>query len=105
LERGLHYDLVRLGSMRRFVTDDEISAAIFSPPETTRAFVRGRAVARFQQHIAAVQWDELVFRKEKRLTRMAMQDPFLDRNSRSYAALRDTKSYDDFLQLISTSSS
>jgi proteasome accessory factor PafA2 len=105
LERGLHYDLVRLGSMRRFVTDDEISAAIFSPPETTRAFVRGRAVARFQQHIAAVQWDELVFRKEKRLTRMAMQDPFLDRNSRSYTALRDTKSYDDFLQLISTSSS
>ena len=34
------------GAVRRIVTEEEIKAAIFNPPETTRAFFRGRAVAR-----------------------------------------------------------
>jgi Pup-ligase protein. len=43
LDRGLYYELVRKGLMRRVTTEDEIKAAIFNPPETTRAFFRGRA--------------------------------------------------------------
>src|SRR5437660_11238465 len=45
LERGLYYELLRQGSMRRVVTEDEIKMSIFTPPETTRAFFRGRSVA------------------------------------------------------------
>lgn len=105
-DNGLYHELVRLGSMRRIVSDDEIAAAIFSPPETTRAFVRGRSVARFQQHIASVQWNELVFRRESRLRRLALQNPLADDDSSSsYAAIRDAKSYDEFLRLISNASS
>ena len=103
-ENGLYHDLLRLGAMRRLVTDDEIGAAIFSPPETTRAFIRGRSVARFQQRIAAIQWDEIVFHKESRLTRVSLRDPILDPASSSYAAVRDAKSYEEFLALISTPS-
>src|SRR5437773_9956322 len=40
LERGLYYELLRQGSMRRVVNEDEIRRAIFSPPVTTRAFFR-----------------------------------------------------------------
>ena len=40
---------------------DEIKSAIFNPPETTRAFFRGRAVARFNDQISSIQWDEIVF--------------------------------------------
>src|SRR3977135_861681 len=57
LERGLFYELVRQGSVRRVVSEDEIKMSIFNPPETTRAFFRGRCVARFDRQIASIQWD------------------------------------------------
>jgi len=61
LDRGLYYELLRKGLMRRVTTEDEIKNAIFNPPETTRAFFRGRAVARFNDEISSIQWDEIVF--------------------------------------------
>ena len=60
-ELGLFYDLMRQGEMRRVVSDEEIKTAIFMPPETTRAFFRGRAVAKFNHAIDSIQWDEIVF--------------------------------------------
>jgi len=33
LDRGLYYELVRKGLMRRVTSEDEIKAAIFNPPE------------------------------------------------------------------------
>ena len=62
-DSGLFYELIRQGTMRRFVTEDEIKHAIFSPPEDTRAYFRGRAVARFNDQIKSIQWDEIVFRQ------------------------------------------
>ena len=61
LDRGLYYELVRKGLMRRVTNEDEIKNAIFNPPETTRAFFRGRTVARFNDEISSIQWDEIVF--------------------------------------------
>src|SRR6266704_609826 len=61
LDRGLYYELVRKDLMRRVTTEDEIKNAIFNPPETTRAFFRGRAVARFNDEMSSIQWDEIVF--------------------------------------------
>jgi proteasome accessory factor A len=62
-EQGLYYDLVRQGAMRRVVSEEEIRSAIFTPPETTRAYFRGRSVARFNEAIASIQWNEIVFAK------------------------------------------
>src|SRR5213595_3350384 len=59
LERGLYYELARKGLMRRVTSEEEIKTAIFNPPETTRAFFRGRAVARFNDEISSIQWDEI----------------------------------------------
>src|ERR1700751_3787959 len=61
LDHGLYYELVRQNSMRRIVHEDDIKTSIFTPPETTRAFFRGRSVARFTEEIASIQWDEIVF--------------------------------------------
>src|SRR6266853_5915470 len=61
LERGLYYELIRQGTMRRVVTEEDIKRSIFNPPETTRAFFRGRSVARFNDEISSIQWDEIVF--------------------------------------------
>ncbi|MDQ2868481.1 MAG: proteasome accessory factor PafA2 family protein [Verrucomicrobiota bacterium] len=68
LERGLFNELTRQSSMRRVVSDEEIQRAIFAPPETTRAFLRGRAIAKFGHAIESIQWDEVVFREEKKRT-------------------------------------
>src|ERR1700720_1200864 len=61
LETGLYYEVVRQGAIRRTVSEDDIKTSIFAPPETTRAFFRGRSVAKFNDHIASLQWDEIVF--------------------------------------------
>ena len=47
--------------MRRVVTEEQIRDAIFYPPGGTRAFFRGRAVAKFNKAIASLQWDALTF--------------------------------------------
>src|SRR5712672_1624724 len=74
LERGLYYELLRQGSMRRVVSEDEIRRAIFSPPETTRAFFRGRAVARFTDQIESIQWNEIVLSGAGRSQRIALPE-------------------------------
>jgi len=62
---GLHYETVRACASRRFLTEEEIKNAIFQPPSSTRAFFRGRSVAKFNRAIASIQWDEVVFNTTK----------------------------------------
>src|SRR5258707_4545789 len=78
LERGLFYELVRHGSVRRVVSEDEIKMSIFNPPETTRAFFRGRSVAKFNDWIASLQWDEIVFGQGAQSRRIALPEATLD---------------------------
>ena len=59
---GLYHEMLRTCAVRRFVDEDTIRDAIFQPPVTTRAFFRGRAVAKFNASITSIQWDEVVFR-------------------------------------------
>ena len=61
-DQGLFFELQRQGSMRNLVSEKEIKDAIFSPPETTRAWFRGRSVARFNHAISSIQWDKIEFR-------------------------------------------
>ena len=62
---GLYYEMVRACTLRRFLAEDEIKNAIFQPPTTTRAFFRGRSVAKFNAAIASIQWDEVVFNTQR----------------------------------------
>ncbi|MFL6583742.1 MAG: depupylase/deamidase Dop [Chthoniobacterales bacterium] len=106
LDSGLFYELARHGSIRRIVSDDEIQTAIFTPPETTRAFFRGRSVARFTQQIASIQWDEIVFANAKTPTRVSMANPVPTEADRAKeSAIRSARDYPDFLRLISGTSS
>jgi len=101
LEQGLYYELMREGQMRRLVSEDEIRRAIFQPPETTRAFFRGRAVARFNREIEAIQWDEIVLSSGgfKRIVELAhpAHDAGLDRIN---AAIREAKSFEELMRRL-----
>ncbi|HSH40357.1 MAG TPA: depupylase/deamidase Dop [Chthoniobacterales bacterium] len=103
VEAGLHAELVRQGSMRRFVREEEIKAAIFSPPETTRAFFRGRSVAKFNEQIASVQWDEIVFADGARSRRVGLPDTFaVDQRLHALNQLiRENQSFAEFIEAAS----
>ena len=74
-DQGLFYELPRQGSMRNIVSEEEIKSAIFAPPETTRAYFRGRSVARFNDAITSIQWDEIAFANGTRSHLVALPEP------------------------------
>jgi proteasome accessory factor A len=101
LDQGLYYELLRKGLMRRVTNEDEIKASIFNPPETTRAFFRGRAVARFNDEISSIQWDEIVFTNGARSFRVALPEAAM--NPRLEAlnhAARNGKDFSEFLSAV-----
>ena len=86
-EQGLFYDLMKQGVMRSIASEEEIETAIFSPPETTRAYFRGRSVARFNDAITSIQWDEMVFENGEKLQRISLPEPANDERLESLNAL------------------
>jgi hypothetical protein len=61
LAKGLYNRLVTRGSMKRLVTEEEVQAAITTPPQDTRAYFRGRCLERYPNAIAAASWDSVIF--------------------------------------------
>jgi proteasome accessory factor PafA2 len=102
LDSGLYYELVRQGVMRRVVTEDEIKSSIFNPPETTRAFFRGRSVARFNEQISSIQWDEIVFANGSHPHRVALTEAAVDARLESLNhAARNGKDFPEFIHALS----
>ena len=100
-EQGLYYELVRQNQIRRILKEDEIKTAIFMPPETTRAFFRGRSVARFNAQIHTIHWDEVVFDLESGQRRVSFNHASDDeRIDRLNAVIREAVNYKDFLHLL-----
>jgi proteasome accessory factor A len=88
---------MREGRMQRLVTEEQIKDAIFHPPETTRAFFRGRAVARFNRDIASIQWDELTFQHNGARRTVSLPHPAHDAAlTRLNDAIREAPTYAEF---------
>ena len=51
---------MRVG-LERITTDEEVDVATTMPPEDTRAYFRGRCLAKWPQDIVAANWDSMVF--------------------------------------------
>ena len=96
LEDGLFYELTREHQMRRIVSEDDIRLAIFQPPTTTRAFFRGRAVARFSHEIESIQWDEIVLAAAGQKCVVELPHPAHDAGlDKINAAIREARSFAD----------
>lgn len=61
LDKGLYNRLVVRGSMRRLLTEAQVTEAMTVPPSDTRAFFRGECLRRFGADIAAASWDSVIF--------------------------------------------
>jgi hypothetical protein len=75
-DKGLYYMLERQGRVDRMVTDEEISAAIHTPPEDTRAYFRGECLKRFPAEVFGVNWDSISFANgDEPIKRVMMAEP------------------------------
>jgi len=75
-DRGLYHRLDATGKVERLTTDEEIERAIMLPPEDTRAYFRGRCIARFPDAIAAASWDSIIMDTGREaLQRIPMREP------------------------------
>ncbi|MBA3881469.1 MAG: proteasome accessory factor PafA2 family protein [Chthoniobacterales bacterium] len=100
-EAGLFHALERQGAMRQVVSADDIAAAIFCPPETTRAYFRGRSVAKYAPAVESVQWDEVVFADNGRTQRVSLPEVSADaRLERLNALCREEPAIGEFLTAL-----
>ena len=84
-DKGLYYRMAATGKVDRLVSDREIELAIMEPPEDTRAYFRGRCIARYPDAIAAASWDSMIFDTGKEaLQRIPMREPL--RGTREHVA-------------------
>jgi proteasome accessory factor A len=60
-EKGLYARLVARGQIERLLAEEDVEAAVQSPPEDTRAYFRGRCLAQYAERIAAASWDSVIF--------------------------------------------
>nr|MBA2716230.1 proteasome accessory factor PafA2 family protein [Propionibacteriales bacterium] len=60
-DKGLYSRLVARGSMDRLLSTDEVTRAVTEPPGDTRAYFRGRCLAKYPDRIAAASWDSVIF--------------------------------------------
>ncbi|MBE7159219.1 MAG: proteasome accessory factor PafA2 family protein, partial [Rhodospirillales bacterium] len=102
-EQGLHYALLREGQMRRFVSEEDVKNAIFNPPETTRAYFRGRSVAKFNSEVSSIHWDEVVFNHAGGTRRVSLNQAFNDKKLDGLNhAIRQAKTFQDLMREIGT---
>ncbi|HEY0369964.1 MAG TPA: proteasome accessory factor PafA2 family protein, partial [Chthoniobacterales bacterium] len=105
-EQGLFYELLRQGSMRRVVAEEDVKRAIFSPPETTRAYFRGRSVAKFNSAITSIQWDEIAFANGTAAKRLQLPEATNDaRLDRLNQAARECSAASELLRRLDASDS
>src|SRR4029453_18892825 len=60
MDKGLYYRLAAAGRVERLVAEQEVTTAVSEPPADTRAFFRGRCLARYAPQIAAPRWGAVI---------------------------------------------
>ena len=81
--RGLHHLLARRGRIRQVVSDEDVTAAETTPPQTTRARLRGEFIRAAQEHRRdfTVDWVHLKLNDQAQRT-VLCKDPFLSEDPR-----------------------
>ncbi|MGL5823864.1 MAG: depupylase/deamidase Dop [Nocardioides sp.] len=89
-EKGLYHRLVAAGRMETLLDEASVEHAVAHPPTDTRAYFRGRCLAKYPMQVAAASWDSVIFdlADGEPLQRIPTLDP-LRGTHRHVAALLD----------------
>ncbi len=60
-DKGIYNRLVARGRVRRLLEEPRVQRAVTEPPEDTRAYFRGRCLAKYADSVAAASWDSVIF--------------------------------------------
>ena len=103
-DKGIFHRLRAAGRVEELVTDAEAYDAVHEPPTDTRAYFRGKCLAKYPDQIAAASWDSVIFDVpgHSSLQRVPMLEPLrgtresvgplLDRSVDAAALLRELAS-------------
>jgi proteasome accessory factor PafA2 len=92
----------RLG-MRRLVSEEEATLAVSEPPPGTRAWFRGKCLARWPDAVVTANWDSLVFDVgSDPLRRVPMMDPLKGTAEHTGALLAQSTSPADLLDRLNS---
>ncbi|MFD0559861.1 proteasome accessory factor A [Stackebrandtia endophytica] len=74
--KGLYHRLVAKGAMKTLFTPEQVRDAMTTPPTDTRAYFRGRCLAKYPSEVVAASWDSLIFDVGREsLVRVPMMEP------------------------------
>ncbi|GGO91824.1 proteasome accessory factor PafA2 [Nocardioides phosphati] len=76
-EKGLYHRLVALGRMKTLIEPTSVERSVHEPPEDTRAWFRGKCLAKYGDGVAAASWDSVILDLEghESLHRIPTLDP------------------------------
>ena len=98
-DKGLYAMLERQGRVERICTDEEINAAIHTPPEDTRAFFRGECLRRYPGEVFGVNWDSISFGVgDEPIKRVMMAEPLKGTKQLVEQLLDDSPSAGDLVK-------
>ena len=92
----------RLG-LRTLIRPDEVASAVSEPPKGTRAWFRGKCLARWPDAVVTANWDSLVFDiGADPLRRVPMMDPLKGTAEHTGALLAESTSPADLLNRLNS---
>ncbi|GIG01784.1 depupylase/deamidase Dop [Catellatospora citrea] len=75
-EKGLYHRLVARGAMKTLLDPESTRTAMTEPPDDTRAYFRGRCLAKYASEVVAASWDSVIFDVGREaLVRVPMMEP------------------------------
>src|SRR5215217_5089325 len=99
LDKGLYYRLAAAGRVERLVAEQEVTTAVSEPPTDTRAFFRGRCLAKYAPQIAAAGWDAIIFDiGRETLQRVPMLEPTRGTAAHTAAVLDASPTAEDLIR-------
>jgi Pup amidohydrolase len=100
-EKGLYHRLVARGAMRTLLDGELTERAMVEPPEDTRAYFRGRCLAKYASEVVAASWDSVIFDVGREaLVRVPMMEPEKGTKKHVGALFDRCPSAKDLLEII-----
>jgi proteasome accessory factor A len=98
-DKGLYYLLERQGRAERIVTDEEIAAAVHTPPPDTRAYFRGECLKKYGAAVFGVNWDSISFGVDgEPIKRILMTEPLKGTREHVEALLAESPTAADLVK-------
>lgn len=103
-DRSLYHRLLRRGRMQRIVDDALVAHARVMPPADTRAWFRGRVMAKFGRSVRAASWDSLILELEDgSLKRLELTEPLRGTQALTESIVESATSVDELLTSLTSS--